>query len=143
MLRYQGEAFTLNNDDCSNHNNYPNIIFGPGKPLFTPMADSPPSGAFGLTLFCSDNSFGNGLNPNLQYGGHVAILSGPTDFNSCYLRAVGTSFRGSIPYGSLKQGIHLCILYTDDELALVTLTSVSPPGLYRVSGTASVWQVLT
>jgi hypothetical protein len=143
MLLYQGETFTLNNDDCSNHNNYPNIIFGPGQPSLTPMVDSPPSGTFSLTLFCSDNSIGSGLNPNLQYGGHVAIFSGPTDFNSCYLRAVNTRFRGIIPYGRLKSGIHLCILYTDDELALVTLTSVSPPELYRVSGTASVWQVLT
>lgn len=142
-LMYRDSTFTLDNNDCTgaDHYNYPNIIFGKHGLSFTPITTSPPSGAFGLALFCSATSGGSGFDPNIEYGGHAAIISDKVDFDSCYSRAVNFPIAGSIQYGSLRSGVHLCI-FDGNDLALVTLLTVSPT-LYRVSGTATVWEVLT
>jgi hypothetical protein len=140
ILMYQSNELILDNDGCNDHNNYPNAIFGPYGLEITASTPSPPSGAFGVTLYCSATSSGAGFDPNLEYGGQAAILSGEADFNSCYLGIANSPFEGSIPFGTLRPEVHLCIL-KDNELALVTLLSVSQTE-YRLTGTVTVWKVL-
>ena len=138
---YQSNQLVLDDNGCDNHNIYPYALFEPNGLTVNPGSPSPPSGAFGVVLMCSATTSGSGFDPNLAYGGTAAILPGAADFNSCYSEIVNSPLRESIPFGSLRQGIHLCILY-DTRLALVTLLSVSQTE-YRLTGTVTVWQVLT
>ena len=137
---YQGEAFTLNGFGCNNTYNYPNVIFGQHKIAVTQSTPSPPSGAFGLVLYCASNSNGGVLDPNIQYGGEVAILSDRADFDSCNSGIANSDITGSIPFDHLRPGTHLCVA-EDSELALVTLVSVSQTS-FSVTGTVTLWRVL-
>jgi hypothetical protein len=138
---YQSNQLVLDDNGCDNHYIYPYALFGPNSLTVNPDSPSPPSRAFGVVLMCSATTSGSGFDPNLAYGGTAAILPGGADFNSCYSKIVNSPFRGSIPFGNLRRGIHLCILH-DTRLALVTLLSVSQTE-YRLTGTVTVWQVLT
>ena len=140
-LMYKNESLVLDNDGCVNHNNYPSVAFGPDGLEPTLSSPSPPSGTFAITLYCSLTSSGSGLYPNIAYGGHAAILSAHADFNSCYSAVFNSPVRHSIPFKSLRSGVHLCILY-NNELALVTLLSVIQAE-YRVTGIATVWNFMT
>jgi hypothetical protein len=137
---YRNRVFSLNGGRCDNTHNFPNVIFEQNGLIVTPSTPAPPSGAFGLVLYCSSTSSGSDFDPNISYGGRVAILSDRTDFSSCYSASANTEIQGSIPFDHLRMGTRLCILY-GSELALVTLRSVSQT-LFRLDGTVTVWRVL-
>jgi hypothetical protein len=143
QLLYQGQEFVLDGHGCTgpDHYIYPYVLFEQHGLTVNPSTNSPPSGAFGMVLLCSATTSGSGFDPNIGYGGQAAILTSGADFNSCYSGILNSSINDSIQFGSLRPGRHLCFL-ENDELALVTLGAVSQT-LYRVTGTVTVWQVLT
>jgi hypothetical protein len=139
---YQGDTFTLDGDGCNDTYNYPYVMFGEHGLNINPSTSSPPSSPFGVVLYCSANSNGNTFDPNIQYGGQSAILSGKADFGSCY-SGIENSLTNdaSTQFSRLRSGDHLCIL-DNNELALVTLRTVSQTA-YRVTGSVTLWKVLT
>lgn len=123
---YQGRGFTLDGDGCNDTYIYSDVMFEQHGLVVNPGISSPPSSPFGVVLYCSPNSNGGVLDPNLQYGGQAATLSGRADFNSCYSEIRNSPADGITPFRQLRKGFHLCIFYSQyNELALVTLSSVS------------------
>jgi hypothetical protein len=141
---YPGGPYALDGNGCSGSDLYhfSYVLFWLDGPEYKLITSSPPSNAFGLTLYCSTNSSGSDFYPHIQYGGRAAILSGGgAGFDSCYREIASHPLTDSIPFDDLKQGGHICLLGGDNELALVTLQSVNRK-LYDVTVTVTVWRVL-
>lgn len=138
---YHTTGLVLDNHGCDNHNVYSVATFDPNGFQLIPDTSEPPTGVFGVELFCSATTSGSGSDPNIEYADEAAIPPANADFNSCYAAILNSPVHGSIPFGNLRPGGQLCIL-KEDELALVTLRSVSQAE-YRLTGTVTVWRVLT
>jgi hypothetical protein len=141
MLMYQSSGLLLDDHGCDDHYTYPYVIFGQHALIVNPGTPSPPTGVFGVVLYCSATSSGSGFDPNIEYASTAAILPGEANFASCYSGIANSPITESIPFGQLRSGDNLCIL-DGSELALVKLHSVSQTS-YRVTGTVTVWQFLT
>lgn len=144
LPKYQDQEFALGGDGCNDTYIYRYVIFGQQRLVINNLGTSSAlSSLFGVELFCSPNSNGGVFDPNLQYGGQAATLTGGADFASCYSRIMNSPTENITQFDQLRPGFHLCIFYPQyNELALVTLRSVSQTS-YRVAGTVTVWKVLT
>lgn len=133
---------TLNGHGCDDLYTFQVSLFKlNGVSVFA--TSTPPSGTFGVDLFCSPNTSGGKLDPNIQFGGNGAFVLGSADFRSCYSKSMNSTMDNKVEFSNLYGGAQLCILSADgNELALFKLTSVST-NMYLLQGTVTVWRVQT
>ena len=139
VLLYKDKPFELDGAGCTDansYNNFPNVVFWPGRHTFVPVQVTPsqPGAPFDLVLNCSKRT--------IEYTFHVAIVSGRPDYDSCYSAVSQRFIRGGIPLSSLNLKTSLCLINIQGtELAVITLRSLADAAT-DTKWTASVYQVL-